>query len=376
MLSRRNKMSKVFTINESVENGLRELLSSLLKNKKIRAVFALKKMNDTGAVSYHIFTNADELTEALPFYPIMPANAAQMLSRFTLLAPSAEPIAVLMKPCELRALIELGKRQQAHLENLLVISTTCGGVLPLQAMSTNDLMEKLPHYWEAIKKSEIPTDIRATCKACEHFVPYNADIIIPLLGNTNINEKCEMFLQSDKAEKMLEDVEGKWGESELRVEELEILHKSRAAERKKLFENTPVEDFGMSGLINTFGRCIGCHACSKVCPICYCGLCHFESETQEYKPPNYEKELQRKNGLRVPPGTIFFQLGRLIHMSISCVGCGQCSDVCPADIPVSTIFSKVGESVQKLYDYLPGKNLEQTVPISTFEREEFKEIGE
>jgi formate dehydrogenase subunit beta len=376
MLSRRNKMSKVLTINESVENGLRELLSSLLKNKKISAVFALRKMNDTGAVSYHMFTKSNDLTEALPFYPIMPANAAKMISRYTLLAPSAEPIAVIVKPCELRALIELAKRHQAHLENILIISTTCGGVLPLQTMSTNNLPERLPQYRESIKKGEIPADIRDTCKACEHFVPYNADIIVPLLGNTTIDEKCEVFLQSDQAEKMLEGVEGKWGELQLDEKEFQDMRNSRATEKKKLFETTAIEDLGMSGLIHTFGRCIGCHVCSKVCPICYCGLCHFESETQEYKPPNYERELQRKKGLRIPPGTIFFQLGRLIHMSISCVGCGQCSDVCPADIPVSTIFSKVGESVQKIYDYLPGKNLEQTIPISTFEREEFKEIGE
>lgn len=369
-------MSKVLTINKNVENGLREVLSSLLKNEKIKAVFALKKLNNAGAVAYYLITNADELAEALPFYPIMPANAAQMLSRYSLLAPSPEPIAVIVKPCELRALVELVKRHQASLENFLIISTTCGGVFPLQTMGTNSLAEMLPQYWKAIKKGEIPAEVRAACKACEHFIPYNADIIIPLLGKSNIDEECELFLQSDKAEKILEGAEGKWGESELRVEEFEAMLNNRAAEKKKLFENTPIEDFGMSGLINTFGRCIGCHLCSKVCPICYCGLCHFESETQEYKPPNYERELQRKKGLRIPPGTIFFQLGRLIHMSISCVGCGQCSDVCPTDIPISTVFSKVGESVQKIYDYLPGRNVEETVPISTFEKEEFNEIGE
>ena len=369
-------MSKILTIHKNVEDALKELLSSLLKDKKIKAVFTLKKVSNTEAVAYYIITDANELAGALPLYPIMPANAAKMLSRYTLLAPSPEPVAVIIKPCELRAFIELAKRHQANLENLLIISTTCGGVFPLQTMSTNNLPERLPQYWEAIKKGEIPAEVRATCKACEHFVPSNADITISLFGKRNIDEECEIFLQSDKAEKILEGAEGEWGESELKEEEFEVMRSNRTTEKKKLFESIPTEGFAMKGLIDTFGRCIGCHLCSKICPICYCGLCHFESDTQEYKPPNYERELQRKKGLRVPPGTIFFQLGRLIHMSISCVGCGQCSDVCPTDINVSAIFSKVGESVQKIYDYLPGRSVEEIVPISTFEREEFNEIGE
>jgi len=113
---------------------------------------------------------------------------------------------------------------------------------------------------------------------------------------------------------------------------------------------------------------------SKVCPICYCTLCEFESPDSEYKPSNYESDLKKRGGLRVPPGTLYFQIGRLDHIAISCVGCGACEDVCPVDIPISIIFKKVGESVQKLFDYIPGRDVEEEIPLLTFEKEEFTEF--
>lgn len=63
-------------------------------------------------------------------------------------------------------------------------------------------------------------------------------------------------------------------------------------------------------------------------------------------------------------------------MSVSCIGCGMCTDVCPVDIPVSTIFSRVGESVQKIFDYRPGMDVEEVLPFAVYKEEEFQEIGE
>ena len=80
--------------------------------------------------------------------------------------------------------------------------------------------------------------------------------------------------------------------------------------------------------------------------------------------------------MRVPAGTMFYQIGRLIHVSISCVGCGLCTDVCPANIPVSTIFQKVSQSTQELFGYLPGKDVTEPMPLTTFEKEEFASVEE
>lgn len=89
-----------------------------------------------------------------------------------------------------------------------------------------------------------------------------------------------------------------------------------------------------------------------------------------------EKELFRKGGFRLPPDTVLYQLGRLNHMSFSCVGCGLCTEVCPAGIPVSAIFMRTGEETAKLFDYLPGRNVDEPVPVTVYKEEELSTLGE
>ena len=78
--------------------------------------------------------------------------------------------------------------------------------------------------------------------------------------------------------------------------------------------------------------------------------------------------------MRVPPNTIYYHLGRLTHVALSCVGCGSCEDVCPADIPLSIIYKKVGEAVQRMFDYLPGRDVEEEIPLKTFELQELSDV--
>ncbi|MFW6136922.1 MAG: 4Fe-4S binding protein, partial [Candidatus Aminicenantaceae bacterium] len=116
--------------------------------------------------------------------------------------------------------------------------------------------------------------------------------------------------------------------------------------------------------------------CSHACPICFCTLCDFESKTLEYQPQSFSSEMIQKKGMKVPPGNIFFHLGRMTHMAVSCIRCGMCTDVCPVNIPVASIFSKVGESLQETFDYIPGRDVEEPAPTGTYKEEEFAGVGE
>jgi len=369
-------MTKTLKINKSAEQGILEVLKFLLEKDKVKGVFTLKKISNDGALAYSLITKPDELKDAVPFYPLMPTNAGKLLSRFTLKGSTNKPVAAVVKPCELRAFIELVKREQGSVENIFFISSTCGGVYPLEMAADGTIEKNLLKYWDAVKKSEIPAELRSACKGCEEFKPYNADITVDLLGNSDINNQCSISLNTKKGEEFTKDMKGEFLEKEPDKEKLDKFRVKREAEKKKLFEEIEAKTKGLDGLIEIFGKCIGCHGCSKVCPICYCKLCEFESSDSEYTPSNYETELTKRGGLRVPPNTIYYQLGRLTHVSISCVGCGACEDVCPVDIPLSIIFKKVSESVQKIFEYIPGKNLEEQLPLVTFEKEEFAEIEE
>jgi len=369
-------MTKSLKINKNTNEGIIDLLRYLLENKKVGGVFSLKKIGKNGTVAYCLITNPDELKDVVPFYPLMPVNAGNLLSRFTLKGSPKKPIAAVVKPCEMRGFVELIKREQGNLENMFIISFTCGGVVPTKTEVDGTAEKNLQKYWDATKKGEIFSELRPTCKACEEFVPYNADITVDILGKNDMDKQTIMYLNTKQAEELTKDMKADTATKDLDNKKIEKIREKRTNEKKKLYDEIGKKLNGIDGLIEIFGKCISCHGCSKVCPICYCTLCEFESPDSEYKPSNFETELKKRGGIRVPPGTLYFHLGRLTHISISCVACGACDDVCPSDIPVAAVFKKVGESVQKTFDYIPGKNIEEKIPLVTFEQEEFAEVEE
>src|SRR4030042_2382578 len=104
----------------------------------------------------------------------MPVNLAKQLSRLTLMEAATEPIAVVLRPCELRGLVELVKRIQGSLDNILFISSSCGGVYPLEMAVQGNIGESLPEYWKAVEQGELVPNTRLACQAWEYFVPYTA----------------------------------------------------------------------------------------------------------------------------------------------------------------------------------------------------------
>jgi len=364
-------MTKVLRINSSTEQGVQDLLKFLLESGKVKGVFTLREIGENGAIAYSLITNPDMLKDALPFFPLMPTNAGKILSHFTLKGEAKKPVAAVVKPCELRAFVELVKRKKGSLENILFISSSCGGVYPNER-GVKGKLNDLSNYWAAIKKGSIPSDIRPVCKGCEDFVPYNADMTVALIGREDMDDKCTIFIGTDKGEEFAAGMSGEFSDEEFR--EMDSYLVKRKDEKIKRFEEIGIENLGMDGLIEIFGKCIGCRGCRSVCPICYCQLCTFDSQNSEYKPSTWESEIKAKGGVRIPPNTLYFHVGRLIHVSISCVGCGSCEDVCPANIPLSAIYKMAGESVQEIFDYLPGRDVDEEIPLKTFETEEFADV--
>lgn len=369
-------MPKVLQIQKGVEEATRELLEALLTTNKVRGVVTLTKRQASGDVGYSLITRAEDLERAEPLYPLMPANAGKILSRLTLAAPLEEPIAAVMKPCELRSFAELVKRAQGSMENVVLISTTCPGVFPLAKSLNGDMSDALPEYWESAKKTAINLETRPACQACRYFIPDAADLIISLLGESDLDKNCRIYVNSEKGAQFAQVLGGSMQERELGGQDIELLKTNRLEARTQQFGQLESDASGITGLVKIFGKCIGCHGCSSVCPICYCDVCFFDSKENESSAFVFENELDKKGATRLPSGTIFFHLGRLSHMSVSCTGCGMCADVCPVGIPVSTVFSKVGDSVQKAFDYTPGRDPEESIPFAVFKEEEFGEVGE
>jgi formate dehydrogenase subunit beta len=364
-------MDKGFRLKKSAEQGLLDFLQYLLENKKIGSVFTLRKTSIHGTFDYGLITDVHMLKEAIPLHPYMPVNAAQELSRFTQVK---EQIAVVIRPCELRAFVELVKRSQGKMDHFLFISYTCGGVLQIDATVNGNAKNLLSDYWKAVARGENFNGIRPTCRVCAHFVPISADVTVSTIGEKTGGE-CNLFLHTEKAKHLAEGFQGESFEGELDSETIDTLHTKRQEERKRLFDEIG-SSRGLDGMVELFGKCIGCHGCSRVCPICHCVLCDFESHLFDYETSMIEEEVVRKGGVRLPPDTILYQIGRLNHMSFSCIGCGMCTEVCPVDIPVSAVFMRTGEETAKVFDYVPGRDVEEPVPVTVYKEEELSALGE
>ena len=356
----------------SASKGVPALLEYLLSSGKVSAVLTPRRDPETGAYDIGLVTDEAGLASSAPVDPVMVANTGQILSSLT---PAAKPLAVVLKPCELRAFVERVKREQGSLENLLTISYTCGGVFPLASVIEESFADTIPDFLKRVASGEIVEGIRETCRACEYFVPMNADVTISIAGDAGSTSACRIYLNTDRARELVEGLEGKRSDDEFDPAPTEKLSAKRIAEKEKLFASLIPGGGGLDAMIEVLGKCVGCHGCGRVCPICYCLLCDFESRSFDYDLPYFEKELAGKGALRLPPDTIFFHLGRMTHMSFSCVGCGLCSDTCPVGIPIAAMFKKIGEQTASLFDYVAGRDVEEAIPVMVFKEEEFNELG-
>ena len=100
-----------------------------------------------------------------------------------------------------------------------------------------------------------------------------------------------------------------------------------------------------------FDRCIKCYGCRDICPVCFCNVCSVESN-----------DLIRTG--EIPPENPIFHLTRAVHMAGRCIDCNLCTEVCPAEIPLRTLYKKVAEIVQDEFNYLTGEAGEGKSPLN------------
>jgi len=355
-----------------VEKGIIDFARQALKQGGFDAVLIPSRVPTGDSFAYFLIRHEASLEGASPLPPIMPVQGARVISSITRRGKGKNRIAAVMRPCEARAVIELTKLAQVDLEDITIITTDCPGVIPLSnyfegAAKGDKLFEDASRNWNS-------GPMRPVCRICDKFSASGGqDIHIGTLGTKS--GSILLIPNSSKGEDILnrlgispeEDISG-W---EARVNEL---IDQRKKERKQNNDALRADIEGIDRLVEAFSTCINCHNCMRVCPICYCRQCHFDSDKMKFSFEDYLMRAEARGGLRIPTDTLLFHIGRMLHMSLSCVSCGMCEDACPMAIPVAQIFTLVGDRNQGAFDYVPGRSVDEPLPLTTFEEHEFQEI--
>jgi ferredoxin len=104
-----------------------------------------------------------------------------------------------------------------------------------------------------------------------------------------------------------------------------------------------------------FERCIRCYACRASCPMCYCDQCISDCNQPQWVP--------------VPAhsvGNLEWHVSRAMHLAGRCVGCGACTEACPAGIPLRLLNQFLAGLVAKEFDQRADARARLDYPLSVF----------
>ncbi len=332
-----------------------------------------------GSASMAVFADVTEMDAIIPWAPVMPVQGARLLSRLSFDDPGMK-VAVVLRPCEARAAIELIKLKQILPDNITFVTIDCPGTCELKGFEESGLEMKtesnrMVDQMEAGAATAADgVGLRTACTICVNSSAHWGDVQLHVYG-TKGSQSVAIAASDELADALAGaalvtfDAEPLSGRDAV----VEGVNKGREAAREKVFAEMTEDAQSLEGLKKRFSTCIRCLNCMENCPICYCKQCIFKSTTFDHPGSSYAKWAMRKGVQKMPSETMLFHLTRLNHMATSCIGCGLCDTACPMGLPVASLFSKVANGVQGMLDYKAGASLEDPIPLSVFREDELQE---
>jgi formate dehydrogenase subunit beta len=102
-------------------------------------------------------------------------------------------------------------------------------------------------------------------------------------------------------------------------------------------------------------RCIKCYACRQVCPLCYCERCL----TDKNRPTCIDTSANLK-------GNFAWNITRAFHLAGRCVGCDECTRVCPAGIDLRLLNQSLAKAAEEHFGYRAGMDPQIEPAIGTY----------
>lgn len=374
------KTAKIEVQEQNPITSLQNFCKTLLEKGEMSAVLVAQHLLTKRVVMPTLVTDPEQLNGVDPLAPVFPINAAKVVSKLTR-KPLGGQIAVILRPCEIRAFVELVKLKQGSTEEVILVGLDCLGTYSnvnyprfVGADADGSTLRFYRNVREGKGTACADFDLSPACKACDYPIPDNADLLIGLVG-VDFMDSLLLKANTPKGEALFDKLGFTAAEEPAdRKQAISELLAQRIAYRDQMFHDTSEATADLEKLMSYLSNCVNCYNCRVACPVCYCKECVFVTDVFDHEPSQYLRWAKRKGILKMPTDTVFYHLTRLAHMSTACIGCGQCSNACPNNVPVMELFRTIANHTQRAFDYQAGHSLEDPPPLAEFREHEFSEV--
>ena len=300
-----------------------EKAAELLESGKVASVLGWEKGEYDYDVTPGIFGSIEEMKEKFVYGDFSAANLSKYLVKKT--EKLEGKVLVFLKPCDTYSFNQLLTEHRFDREKVYAVGVQCDGMIDI----------------EKVKKIAGDGILSVDCTKEDIVVKtlYNDEVTIAkadVLAERCVNCKSKKHVAYD-------ELLGESGEvvDSNRFDEVERIEKMTADERFAFWQNE-------------LSKCIRCNACRDACPACTCEKCVFDNPNSgvENKSPanSFEEKL--------------FHIIRAYHVAGRCTDCGECSRVCPQNIPLHLLNRKFIKDINEFYgDYQAGAEVGSRAPL-------------
>ena len=307
-----------------MQQRIKEKATQLLSSGTVNRVLGWKIGEFFYDLTPAVFDSVEEIEKDFVFSGFSGAN----LSKYAIAQSRKEgKVAIFLKPCDSYSFQQLLKEHRILRENVYIVGIACDGMLDMEKIRA------------------------AGCEGVTAVVENGDSLQVQTLYGDHVLNKKDCLLErcdvcKSKKVVIFDEMIGEQGE------EVETARFDKVAELEAM---SPEERFAFWR--GELSRCIRCNACRNVCPACSCEKCVFDND----------KSGVRNKAAADPFEENLFHVIRAFHVAGRCTDCGECSRVCPQNIPLHLLNRKFIKDINELYGtYQAGSDMETKSPLTNF----------
>ncbi len=302
---------------------------SLLENGTVDRVLGWKKGEFDYDITPAVFTSAEELGEFV-WNDFCGANFSKYLVANT--KKTQSKVLVFLKPCDTYSFNQLLTEHRFDREKVYAIGIPCEGMADINKIKTI--------VGDGIASIECADTIKVSTIYSDDVTEIDPASV---LAERCVNCKSKKHVAYD----------------ELLGEDGEVLESNRFDEVERVEKMSAVERFAFWQ--NELSRCIRCNACRDICPACTCEKCVFDNPAHSLENKAPANSFEEK----------MFHIIRAFHVAGRCTDCGECSRVCPQNIPLHLLNRKFIKDIDNFYgEYQAGEEVGSRAPLVNYTTED------